>query len=294
MTSRRSMMVGLGMLAASGARAAPGPLAGLPAALARIEAASGGRLGVAVLDTATGTATGHRAAERFPLTSTFKLLATAAVLARVDAGQDRLDRRIRFAASEVVVYSPATEAHAGGPGLTLAALCEAAMVLSDNTAGNLLLGSIGGPAGIGAYARTLGDAETRLDRIEPLLNEAAPGDPRDTTTPAAMLGNLRALLLGDALAPASRERLLGWLVGNRTGDAKLRAGLPEGWRAGEKTGGGSNGTSNDVGILWPPSGRGMGQAPVLVAAYLTATPAAPAQRDATLAAVARAIAAAFD
>lgn len=285
---RRGMIAGLGALGLSGTGRAE-PLAGLPAALARLEAESGGRLGVAVLDTASGTGVGHRATERFPLTSTFKLLAAAAVLARVDAGQDRLDRRIRFAAAEVVVYSPATEAHAGGPGLTLAALCEAAMVLSDNTAGNLLLDALGGPSGIGAYARSLGDGATRLDRVEPLLNEAVPGDPRDTTTPAAMLGNLRALLLGDALAPASQERLLGWLVGNRTGDAKLRAGLPEGWRAGEKTGGGSNGTSNDVGILWPPAGDAKGHSPLLVAAYLTGTPAAPAQRDATLAAVARAV-----
>ncbi|MDN3566492.1 class A beta-lactamase [Paeniroseomonas aquatica] len=287
------MMAGLGLMAAArGARAAADPFAGLPAAFAAIEAASGGRLGVAVLDGASGATAGHRAAERFPLASTFKLLAAAAVLARVDAGQDRLDRRIHFGPAELVTYSPLTEPHAGKDGMTLEALCEAAMILSDNTAGNLLLGSLGGPAGLTAFARSLGDAETRLDRTEPTLNEATPGDPRDTTTPAAMLAGLRALTLGTALAPASRERLLGWLRDNRTGDARLRAGLPAGWRAGEKTGSGEHGTTNDVGLVWPP-GEVAGGAPVLVAAYLTGTTAPAETRNATLAAVARAVAAAL-
>ena len=127
---------------------------------------------------------------------------------------------------------------------------------------------------------------------EPTLNEATPGDPRDTTTPAAMLAGLRALTLGTALAPASRERLLGWLWDNRTGDARLRAGLPAGWRAGEKTGSGEHGTTNDVGLVWPP-GEVAGGAPVLVAAYLTGTTAPAETRNATLAAVARAVAAAL-
>ena len=159
------------------------------------------------------------------------------------------------------------------------------MTLSDNTAGNLLLASMGGPAGLTAFLRSLGDAVTRLDRIEPGLNEAIPGDPRDTTTPAAMLANLQALALGSALSAGSREQLVGWLLGNRTGDTRLRAGLPDGWRSGDKTGSGERGTTNDVGILWPP-----GRAPVLVAAYLTGTPAAAEQRNATIAAVGQAVA----
>ena len=173
---------------------------------ARIEAKSGGRLGVAVLDTRDGSRTGHRADERFAMCSTFKLLAGAAVLARHDAGKEQLDRRIRYGAKDLVTYSPVTEKHVA-TGMTLAELCDAAIALSDNTAGNLLLAALGGPEGLTAFARTLGDGVTRLDRIEPALNEAAPGDPRDTTTPAAMAANIRALVLGDALSAPSREQL---------------------------------------------------------------------------------------
>jgi beta-lactamase class A len=160
------------------------------------------------------------------------------------------------------------------------------MVVSDNTAGNLILDALGGPAGVTTYARTLGDQVTRLDRIEPELNEALPDDPRDTTTPAAMLANLRTLVLGDALAPPSKQRLTGWLLGNKTGDTRLRAGLPRDWRVGDKTGAGERGTNNDVGVLWPPN-----RPPLIVAAYLTGTSAPAAQRNATLAAVASAVAA---
>ncbi len=261
---------------------------GLADDLARIEAASGGRLGVAVLDTLAESRVGHRADERFPMCSTFKLLAAAAVLARVDAGKEQLDRRIRFQPSDVVVNSLVTKDLAGGAGMSLEELCEAAMIVSDNTAGNLLLASLGGPEGLTAYARSLGDTVTRLDRIEPDLNEALPSDPRDTTSPAAMLSNLRTLALGNVLSPQSRERITAWLLGNKTGDTRLRAGLPNGWRVGDKTGTGERGTTNDVGIIWPP-----GRNPVLVAIYLTGTPAEAAQRNATLAAVGRAVAAAL-
>jgi beta-lactamase class A len=140
-----------------------------------------------------------------------------------------------------------------------------------------------------AYARSLGDTVTRLDRTEPDLNEALPGDPRDTTSPAAMLSNLRTLVLGNVLSPLSRERLTAWLLGNKTGDTRLRAGLPSGWRVGDKTGTGERGTTNDVGIMWPP-----GRKPVLVTIYLTGTPADAPHRNATLAAVGRAVAAALD
>ncbi|WP_240046814.1 class A beta-lactamase [Paracraurococcus ruber] len=280
-----------GVAAAAGwrpARASGGFPAGLGDAVARIEAASGGRLGLAVLDTGSGARLAHRGAERFPLCSTFKLLAAAAVLARVDAGEEWLDRLVRFGREALVTYSPATEPQAGGPGMTLAALCEAAMTLSDNTAGNLLLAAIGGPEGLTAFARRLGDPATRLDRIETTLNEARPGDPRDTTTPAAMLADLQALLQGDALSPAGRAQLLAWLEGTRTGDTRIRAGLPAGWRFGDKTGSGDNGTTNDVGLFWPP-----GRPPVLFAAYLTQTAAPTDQRNATHAAIGRALAGAL-
>lgn len=284
------MLGALGARGLGGARATDG-LDGLADAFARIEAARGGRLGVAALDVASGRTVGHRLDERFPLGSTYKLLAAGAVLARVDAGRDGLERRLRFAREDLVPYSPVTETQAGGgDGMTLAALCEAAVVWSDNTAGNLLLAALDGPAGLTGYLRDgLGDGVTRLDRIEPELNEARPDDPRDTTSPAAMLGDLRAFTSGAALSPASAERLRAWLRGGRTGDARLRAGLPRGWTAGEKTGTAAHGTSNDVGLLWPPNRA----APVLVAAYLTEGPAEGAARDAALAEMGAAIAAAF-
>jgi beta-lactamase class A len=291
MITRRGFAMGA---AAAGATFCPGASAGglsntLASGLARIEQESGGRLGVAVLDTLSGNRTGHRIDERFPMCSTFKLLAAAAVLARVDAGKEQPDRRIRFEASDIVVNSPVTKERAGGTGMSLTELCEAAMIVSDNTAGNLLLAAIGGPAGLTAYMRSLGDAVTRLDRIEPELNEALPDDPRDTTSPVAMLTNLQTLVLGNVLSAASKERLTGWLIGNKTGDTRLRAGLPKDWRVGDKTGSGERGTTNDVGIVWPPR-----RAPVLIAIYLTGTPAAAEQRNATLAAVGRAVASALD
>ncbi|MDA7415882.1 class A beta-lactamase [Xenophilus arseniciresistens] len=249
--------------------------------LRSIEAGSGGRLGVHILDTGTGASVSHRADERFPMCSTFKVLAAAQVLQRVDAGQEQLERRIPYGRDVLVAHSPVTEQHVGA-GLTLAQLCEATITTSDNAAANLILQSYGGPAALTAYLRTLGDAHTRLDRTEPGLNEATPGDPRDTTTPAAMVDSLQRLLLGDALSAASRERLTQWMVANTTGDTRLRAGLPAGWRVGDKTGAGALGTNNDVAIFWPP-----GRAPWLVAAYLTQTRLTKARSDAVLADVAR-------
>ncbi|RZL66285.1 MAG: class A beta-lactamase [Variovorax sp.] len=251
----------------------------LVARLRQIETASGGRLGVCILNTADGQRFGLRADERFPMCSTFKLLAAALVLQRVDSQQDTLDRRIAIERSAIVPHSPLTEPQVGRS-MTLGALCEATITQSDNAAANLMLASFGGPAGLTAYVRSLGDPLTRLDRNEPGLNEAIAGDPRDTTTPAAMLGLMQQLVLGDALAPASRAQLSDWLVANKTGDRKIRAGLPAGWKVGDKTGGGAFGTNNDVAIVWPP-----GRPPMLVTVYLTQTPATLAQRDATLAAV---------
>jgi beta-lactamase class A len=168
--------------------------------------------------------------------------------------------------------------------MTVAELCEAAMTLSDNTAGNLLLASIGGPQGLTAFVRSLGDDVTRLDRIETELNEAAPDDPRDTTSPDAMASDLRALALGNVLSTKSRAQLIGWLAANMTGGKRLRAGLPAGWRVGDKTGTGEQGTANDVAVIWPPD-----RAPFVITAYLTGA-AAPAERqDAVMAAVGRAV-----
>ena len=295
MIARRSFLLGTTAIAGYGLLGAQAPAraSGLSRTLAedlsRIERESGGRLGVSIRDMLLEqTPIGHRADERFPMCSTFKLLAAAAVLKRVEAGQERLDRRIAFEAKDIVVNSAITKDRTGGTGMTLEELCDAAMTYSDNTAGNLLLESLGGPQALTAYARSLGDTVTRLDRIEPDLNDAVPGDPRDTTTPAAMLKNLQALMLGDALSPASRERLTTWLVDNKTGNARLRAGLPKSWRVGDKTGAGEYGTNNDVAIVWPPE-----RAPILIAIYLTETSAAAEKRNATLAAVGRAVASSF-
>lgn len=282
-----ALVCGAGSLSFSGLRrsvAADDWKGRLERNLAVIDAQSGGRLGVAVLDTESGLSAGLRADERFPLCSTFKCLAAAAVLQRVDRGQSRLEQQIRFDAKDVVANSPATKDHVES-GMTLAEICAAALTLSDNTAGNLLLREIGGPAGLTSFARSLGDEITRLDRWEVELNEALPGDPRDTTTPAAMLKNLQRLILGDALSETSRQRLTDWMVANKTGDARLRAGLPRDWRVADKTGAGEHGTTNDVGLFWAP-----GRKPVLVAAYLTGSQASVEQRNATLAKVAHAAA----
>jgi beta-lactamase class A len=247
----------------------------LPNTLAGLERESGGRLGVAILDTKTGRNAAYRDTELFPLASTFKLLAAAAVLSLVDAGKTSLDTRIVFHESDLVTYSPATKPRVGGNGMSLSELCEAAITLSDNTAGNMLLRMLGGPAGLTSYARTIGDSTTRLDRIETELNEATPGDVRDTTSPRAMLVNLHRLAIGDVLKPASREQLVAWLKANKTGNERMRAKLPPDWIVGDKTGLGNHGTINDIGIIWPPDG-----VPVLLTIYLTSTERSIAQRAA--------------
>lgn len=273
------------------AMAAPAPGlsdGGWQQALQAIESTlGGGRLGVAMLDTGSGRALGWRQDERFPMASTFKLVLAGWMLAQADRGQEAMDRRVHYGASALVPYSPVTEKHVGAQGMTVAELCEATVTLSDNTAANLLLARHGGPAGFTAFVRSLGDGHTRLDRTEPTLNEALPDDPRDTTTPTAMLQTMRQLILGNALSVASRAQLTAWMVGNKTGDKRLRAGVP-GWKVGDKTGTGSNGSSNDIGVLWPPGGA----APVLVTCYMTGVPAAPEVRDAAIAQVARQVAAA--
>ncbi|MBM7045330.1 MULTISPECIES: class A beta-lactamase [Rhizobium] len=231
--------------------------------LADLEKKTGGRLGVSVLDTETNISLGHREEERFPLCSTYKALAVGFVLARVDQGVEKLDRRVTYGKDAVVTYSPETEKHAGTDGMTIAELCGAAVMLSDNTAGNLLLQSFGGPAALTSWLRTTGDTETRLDRNEPDVNQAIKDDPRDTTTPDAMLDTIGLLTLGNTLSETSRDQLINWLVGNTTGDNRLRAGLPKEWKVGDKTGTGNNGSFADIAVIWPPD-RG----PILVTTFV--------------------------
>ena len=250
-----------------------------------LETQSGGRLGVAVLDLETGATRAYKAHQRFPMCSTFKFVLAAAVLARVDQGRENLGRKIPVRASDLVSHAPTVEKHVGDS-MTLAALCEAAITQSDNAATNLILGQIGGPKAFTAFARDIGDPITRLDRWEPLMSESVPGDMRDTTSPLAMVENLRKLVLGTALTPASRQQLADWMIANQTGNATLRAGLPKTWRVGDKTGAGDHGARNDVAIAWPP-----GRKPILVAAYLTNSKLNAVGRDAVLAEVGRIVAA---
>jgi len=279
--SRRTLIAGAAASLCSGLAAARDPLA-------EIEAKVGGRLGVAALDVASGRRLGWRAGERFPMCSTFKAMAAAAVLKRVDGGQERLDRFVRYGQADLLSYAPVTRPHVGDGGMKLADLCAAAVELSDNTAANLILASIGGPAGWTGFVRSLGDGLSRLDRNEPSLNSCIPGDPRDTTTPAAMVGDLKAALLGGALSRASRDRLKAWMLATKTGLTKLRAGLPTAWPVGDKTGNNGGGTTNDIAVAWAPRG------PIVIACYLTAADAATADaRDAAIADVGRLVAETF-
>ena len=242
-----------------------------------------GRLGIAAIDLGNGHRLLQRWDQRFPLASTFKLPLVMDVLARVDRRAERLDRPIRFRASEILPYSPTVSKQPHGGTLTVAELCAAAIEHSDNTAANLLLRTLGGPPGVTAYLRSLGDRVTRLDRNEPTLNEATPGDVRDTTTPLAMATLLARLVRDPILSPASKSRLFGWMRATDTGAARIRAGVPTGWTVGDKTGTTNTG-GNDVGILWPPHG-----APIVVAIYFAEVRVSDAERDAVIAGAARSV-----
>jgi beta-lactamase class A len=253
--------------------------------IAAIEARFCGRMGIAALDTGSGKRLDYRAEERFPMCSTFKFLAAAAVLKRVDEKQDQLDRFVSYDAKDILEYAPITKAHLKKGGMTLGALCEAAIEQSDNTAGNLLLDAIGGPPGVTNFARSLGDQITRLDRKEPDLNSAIPGDERDTTTPGSMLADMTRILTDDVLSRSSRRQLEDWLQGNKTGAAMIRAGVPTNWIVGDKTGRGANGATNDIAILRPPD-----RAPVLLAIYSVGSTEPANDRAAAIAEVAKIVA----
>lgn len=208
------------------------------------------RIGVVLRDTSSDWEISMRAEERFPMSSTFKSLLCGAVLARVDAGQEDLSRRVTFSEDDLVTYSPVTENHLQN-GLTIGELCEATVTLSDNTAGNILLETVGGPEGLTAFLSTIGDQTTRLDRWETALNEATPGDPRDTSTPSAILTTLEALLLGDVLEPSSAAQLRQWMIDDQVADALIRAHLPKGWVIGDKTGAGGHGSRAIIAFIEP-------------------------------------------
>lgn len=252
--------------------------------MATLERQSGGRFGVAVLDTATGEHSGYRAGERFPMCSTFKFLLASAVLQRVDRRDEATDRTVMIPPRPLLSNSPLTEAHAGRS-MTIGSLCQAIITHSDNTAANLLLESIGGSSGLTSFARSIGDTVTRLDRTELSLNEALAGDPRDTTSPAAMVGDLRAVLLGHVLSSSSRSELIRWMESSVTGLRDLRSRLPSGWRIADKTGSNGSHTRNDIAVVWPARGR-----PIVIAAYITQSPGPESRREEFLATTGKLIA----
>jgi beta-lactamase class A len=288
---RRQFIGGSAVLIAAScpllAAAAPAN-AGAEQVFAAIEAEIGGRVGVAAWDTGSGAWVRRRAGERFAMCSTFKLMLTAAVLGLVDSGSLTLGRRVPYGEGDLLPHSPVTSAHVSEGAMSLDKLCAAAIEESDNGAANLLLSLVGGPAGLTARLRRLGDPTTRLDRTELTLNTNLPGDPRDTTTPAAYARTMRKVLLGDGLTPASRHRLEGWMVDCKTGLDRLRAGLPAGWPAGDKSGTGDNGAVNDVAIVRPP-----GRAPILIAVFLSGSHRPVDQLSAAHARIARAVVATF-
>ena len=248
---RRRFLAALAALAAGGAQAGG---RGFAADIEVLEQDSGGRLGVCVLDAHTGVSVAYRGDERFGMCSTFKLPLAALVLKAIDDGELAADLRIPIRETDMVFYAPVTEKYVGTEGLTVVELAEAAQKTSDNPAANLLLRRLGGPDGFTARLRKLGDEYTRLDRYETEMNLVAPGEVRDTTTPAAMAVTVARLLDESFLSAASRRQLESWLVGTRTGLSRLRAGFPAEWRAGDKTGTGiapiMPNRTNDVATVW--------------------------------------------
>ncbi len=308
--SRRSVLAGLCALpvvvfgAAMGAPVISSALAAaspdisaknLQKMLAELEASSGGRLGVAASVSNGDKILSYRGNERFPMCSTFKVLAAAAVL------RDKtniLEQRIHFAKSDIQPWSPVTEKHLED-GMTVSELCKAMLQHSDNTAANLVLAQLGGPAGLTSIARSFGDTTFRLDRWEVELNTAIPGDARDTATPLAMGRTLNGLLCGNQLKAPARKQLTNWMLGCATGAGRIPAGAPQGWRSAHKSGSGENGTANDVGVLLPPSNPEQAakacngkNKPLTVALYLTGSRLTGPENDKILAQATRLVCAA--
>jgi beta-lactamase class A len=273
------------LAARAGAAASDGAM-DVVAALQALEAREGGRLGVSIINTASGAQKGYRGDEAFAMCSTFKFVLAAAILQRFDTGSIRLDTPINIQRDDIVGYSPVTEPMVG-KSMTVAELCRATVAESDNPAANLLLRAIDGPESVTAFLRGIGDSVTRLDRYEPHMNNAnvASGDMRDTTSPAAMAATMQTILLGEVLTAASRETLTGWLKATVTGPDRLRRGFPQDWAIGHKTGTGEDGPTNDIAIAWPP-----GRSPLIVTVYYDRTGRTMKENATVLAEVGRIVA----
>ncbi|GAA1952959.1 class A beta-lactamase [Kitasatospora viridis] len=243
---------------AGGTAGAPAPAPSADAAFQQLEQHYGARLGVYVLDTGSGRELRYRADERFAFASTAKTLSAGALLRT--ASEAELDKVVRYSQQDLLAWAPVTSQHLA-TGMTVRDLLAAALDHSDNTAANLVTAELGGPAAVQQTVRALGDTTTNVDRTEPTLNEATPGDPRDTSTPRQLATDLRTYALGDALPADRRTQFTDWLVANTTGGPYIRAGVPAGWKVGDKTGNGDYGTRNDIAVVWPAGGR----APLVVA-----------------------------
>ena len=298
--SRRYVLTGLCALPLSfyfaplamGSVAAPLHSDALQAELAKLEAASGGSLGVASQMGVDGKMRSYRGDERFPMCSTFKAVAAAAILR--DKPQ-LLGQRIHYTKDDLLAWSPITEKHLED-GLTVAELCAAIVQYSDNTAANIILRMLGGPEALTAFSRTLGDTSFRLDRYEVELNAAMPGDPRDSSTPTAMCRTLSGLLCGNLLPKAAKEQLTVWMLGCATGVTRIPAATPQGWRAAHKTGGwreGTLSTANDMGVLFPPAnGANSMRAPLVMTIFLSGSQQTDLDNDKIIASAARLLCAA--
>ena len=255
--NRRSLLA-----AAPGLAAWPALADATPPLLVDYERQTGGRIGLYARNLRTGRRLSWRADERFVMCSTFKASLAALVLERIDGGRDSPDVMIPYGAANLFEYAPVAKENLAKGALSVEAMCAGAVEYSDNTCANLLLARVGGPAALTSFWRSIGDPATRLDHNEPVLNRSPPGDPHDTTTPAAMAGNLVRLVLGDVLSPASRQRLTGWMLACKTGDNRLRGGLPKSWTIADKTGNNGKDAAGDIAVVWPRPGEA-----VLVCVY---------------------------
>jgi len=242
------------------------------------------RIGITITDTASSKSTSYRGNERFPLNSTHKALLCGALLHEQDKGRLALTDRTQFDRAALVEYSPVTEKFVAPASMSWQQLCEAAITYSDNTAANVIVKKLGGQAAVTQFFAETGDKVTRLDRDEPELNSAIPGDVRDTTTPVAVSQTLQKLTLEEALKPASRAQLLQWMRDDKVADALLRSVLPAGWHIADKTGAGAYGSRSIISVVWPENGK-----PLIVSIYITQTEATLAESNAAIARIGKAV-----
>lgn len=285
-TDRRSVLTGLGALGVMGCSPLVGETLSFSREIQALEDRHGGRLGLAL--SSGGRRFAYRPDERFVYCSTFKMYLAAATLLRVQAGEERLDRAVPVTRADMVNHAPVTEPAIGGT-LTIEQLMKGTVEVSDNPAANILIRELGGLDALRAFYRGIGDADTRVDRLEPEMNRLD-GD-KDTITPVQSAANIHRLLVSPdtPLSAASKTLLMHWLVDTPTGMNRIKAGVPAGWRVAHKTGTGGYGPTNDIGVLSPPSGD-----PVVIAVYFHATSAStPAQNDAVIADATRIALAAF-